>query len=110
MNRAIKQQWIKALRSGEYEQGIHALRSGDRYCCLGVLCDLYDSKLWFNVRDNYSYMNADDLLPDEVVNWAELDSDNGVFIGDSGEKQDLSTLNDTGKTFSQLADLIERYL
>lgn len=32
--------WIKALRSGEYKQGRKALKVGDRFCCLGVLCDL----------------------------------------------------------------------
>lgn len=32
--------WIAALRSGKYKQGRKTLVSGDRYCCLGVLCDI----------------------------------------------------------------------
>lgn len=40
----VKEKWLAALRSGEYEQGIEYLhyRDGDSefYCCLGVLCDL----------------------------------------------------------------------
>jgi hypothetical protein len=33
--------WIEALRSGEYPQTRHTLRSfGDGYCCLGVAADL----------------------------------------------------------------------
>lgn len=41
MNQNVKARWIEALRSGRYTQGRHLLRSpGDKYCCLGVLCDL----------------------------------------------------------------------
>lgn len=41
----VKNQWLAALRSGEYEQGKGVLRrvgtSGNKeYCCLGVLCEL----------------------------------------------------------------------
>jgi hypothetical protein len=32
--------WIAALRGGKYRQGHRRLRSGDQYCCLGVLGDL----------------------------------------------------------------------
>jgi hypothetical protein len=33
--------WIAALKSGQYLQGIGKLRSVyDKYCCLGVLCDV----------------------------------------------------------------------
>ena len=37
----VKAAWLEALRSGQYTQGEGALRAGDRYCCLGVLCDVY---------------------------------------------------------------------
>ncbi len=43
MNAAIKKRWVKALRSGKYEQGTNMLRNdplpGEKYqyCCLGVL-------------------------------------------------------------------------
>ena len=41
MKPEIKQKWINALRSGEYEQGRKSLRDRNKYCCLGVLCDLH---------------------------------------------------------------------
>ena len=44
MNTEIKQKWVNALRSGEYEQGSEKLYSGRGYCCLGVLCDLYSKE------------------------------------------------------------------
>jgi len=45
MDQSIKEKWVEALRSGDYERGEGALRRGyskdsDKYCCLGVLCDI----------------------------------------------------------------------
>jgi hypothetical protein len=38
MDKELKEKWVAALRSGEYQQGRYYLRSeDDRYCCLGVL-------------------------------------------------------------------------
>ncbi len=38
---ANRQKWTAALRSGDYPQGKHTLKTvADRYCCLGVACDL----------------------------------------------------------------------
>ncbi len=45
MKQAIKKKWLKALRSGEYEQGIGELREDEtHYCCLGVLGDILGIK------------------------------------------------------------------
>jgi hypothetical protein len=41
MNPEVKARWVAALRSGEYKQGKGALRLNNKFCCLGVLCDLY---------------------------------------------------------------------
>lgn len=38
MDAKLKDLWLKALRSGEYAQADGMLKSGDGYCCLGVLC------------------------------------------------------------------------
>lgn len=43
---SVKASWLEALRSGDYQQGMGTLRTmgagslPDRFCCLGVLCDL----------------------------------------------------------------------
>lgn len=47
MNQELKDKWITALQSGEYEQANQELRNGDSYCCLGVLCDVVDSSAWY---------------------------------------------------------------
>lgn len=36
----IMREWVDRLRSGEYEQGQGRLRIDDRFCCLGVLCEI----------------------------------------------------------------------
>ena len=44
MNPAVKELWVEALESGRYVQGFGTLTrrdaSGDKDCCLGVLCKL----------------------------------------------------------------------
>jgi hypothetical protein len=40
----IKQKWVNDLKSGEYKKGKGYLHKEDTYCCLGVLCDLYQKE------------------------------------------------------------------
>lgn len=50
MKKAIKQKWVKALRSGRYRQGEAELKANDgTYCCLGVLCNVLGAK-WSETR------------------------------------------------------------
>jgi hypothetical protein len=37
----VREKWVAALRSGEYTQGTRALNRDGKFCCLGILCDLY---------------------------------------------------------------------
>ncbi len=58
MNANIKKIWLKALRSGEYEQTTTRLcrprSDGVGFCCLGVLCDLSDDCPWMAVCSDRS--------------------------------------------------------
>lgn len=39
MKKEWADKWVKALRSGEFKQGIGGLKDkNNNYCCLGVLC------------------------------------------------------------------------
>lgn len=42
----VLEQFLAALRSDKYQQGIGQLRSGDCFCALGVLCDVVDPAGW----------------------------------------------------------------
>jgi hypothetical protein len=47
MDSQVKKMWVEALRSRKYVQGHGMLRDAkNRFCCLGVLCDLLDPQGW----------------------------------------------------------------
>lgn len=109
MNSSIKQAWIEALRSGTYNQGSGCLRENDRYCCLGVLTDLYikENKLeWVpGKHGDYFFNGTAGTLPRAVSEWAKLGSDNPLV-----DDRSLAGWNDSGTSFEEIADLIEEGL
>lgn len=110
MNPKVKKLWIEALRSGKYKQGIKRLRTvKNRYCCLGVLCDLYakeHGKRWSRDTMGEWVLGMErDYPPDSVIEWAGT-----KHIGKKIAGRDLAEHNDTGKTFLEIADLIEKHL
>ena len=136
MKEEVKVLWLEALRSGQYQQGQETLRrknsSGpmnattDQFCCLGVLCDLYakahpDRTVWTEAtKERHIALNLvpfdlgdglieHEYLPMRVRVWAGLDPrDPQVTYND--EVTDISSLNDNGVSFTQIADLIEDQL
>lgn len=132
MKKEIAELWVKALRSGEYEQARGKLRvtrdSGDAfYCCLGVLCDLYrvqtglgewsvaeslagNRHVYFSDTSipGWYCTSASDLVT-SVVNWAGCKSHTGEFRDEAGRRY-LIELNDIEKkTFLEIADVIEKH-
>lgn len=133
MNLELIREWVDALRSGKYEQGRLALRSkDDKYCCLGVLCDIAKSKvgLDWNFHNDKYYIGEDGavdtssiILPVSIVNFL------GIGAGHLGITIDverllphlrvgipsnikvvyLIELNDYYKfPFTQIADILEQ--
>ena len=65
----IKQKWIEALRSGQYQQiteGLHrVVNNCEGYCCLGVLCDISQLGSWSAVGNGeWYYYEGDDRSND----------------------------------------------
>ena len=60
MEAKMKKRWIKALRSGEYEQGREDLKVDEKFCCLGVLCDISGLGSWSkgNLGESYTTGNS----------------------------------------------------
>ena len=128
MNSDIKTKWLEALRSGDYRQGqnvLHQQFGGDKpqYCCLGVLCDIAVKdgvisapEIVQGDQDGYhvyEYAGAEEVLPKAVREWAGISESNPTFQDpdeDYTVKTSVADLNDGGKTFTQLADLIEEHL
>lgn len=105
--------WIKALRSGQYEQDngvLHSSRGG--YCCLGVACEISDIDKWKIDRHGSShvwqvYDGSFQRLPDSVMEWLGLHTNNGSIFEIN---KSLASLNDEGVDFGSIANVIEKYL
>jgi hypothetical protein len=102
--KARRESWAKILLNGDYKQAREVLHDGeDRFCCLGVACDLYrrvemegewrdqDYVIPGDTEDLY-FPDADGSVKDDVAdgtlnytvrNWLGFDTDNpGVQISD----------------------------
>ena len=122
MKKEIAEKWVQALRSGEYKQGSYVLHntSNNNYCCLGVLCDIYQKEgnkfnsvsegNWGAETDNgfenlpaTFFDDRPDVLPEVVMKWADISCSSGGCVGSN-----LAALNDDdGYTFDEIATVIE---
>lgn len=134
MDSTIRDEWVAALRSEEYTQGTGYLRTGNEYCCLGVLCDLAvkhdvipapvrssDRESGIHTSTEFYIYGPDDdtsyvSLPKAVAEWAELDERNpeveipDAVFPDETHSAELAELNDDTHSFVEIADLIEDQL
>lgn len=131
MNEPIARQWIAALRSGEYTQGQGQLCTGGKkpkHCCLGVLCEiaekeekLHDGAPLTRTKrtsgDGILFDGSAGMLPLRVARWAGIRDAHGTLggkscghpslRGDYASGRDLILDNDEGKSFAEIADIIE---
>lgn len=113
MKKRIKKLLVVALRSDKYKQTIQRLRRGDRFCCLGVLCNLHAQahpELAAMETDPEEYLSNGVGLPIEVMKWAGLTNTLGDKVSINGLFAELSLHNDNGCTFLEIADAIEEQL
>jgi len=103
MNPEIKTKWVTALRSGEYKQTKGKLREygRKRFCCLGVLADINGAK-WSTAGNSWGV--------GKPAEWNE-----GEYYGHGTGLRLTSALklvemNDSGKSFLEIADYIEKTL
>lgn len=120
------EEWVAALRSGDYAQVNGVLHNESGYCCLGVACDLYVKDHENAAWDGEGYLEldgasigspGDDLLPEEVALWLGLPTGVNTFVPgvtnvelkDGEQMIDATVLNDVNNwSFGQIADAIER--
>jgi hypothetical protein len=97
------QRWIDTLRSGKYQQGRHQLRRDDAYCCLGVLCDMYDPNQWApdNRYEKFLGMPSDAVIVGVFGNTRMIVTN---FL------RELAGLNDSNHSFAEIANHIDRWL
>jgi hypothetical protein len=130
MKKLIAIKWAKALRSNKYKQGQNLLASEGEYCCLGVLCELYNKEQKKNKKKCLKvktlpvvpgckptckeYDGERESLPLVVQKWAGIKTPNGlmesVYVHDGSirpKEPSLAALNDEGYSFRDIAQVIE---
>lgn len=105
MRKKLKNEWIAALRSGEYKQAKNVLHSADGgFCCIGVLADIGLEFDWEqdSPKDNWGVDGGCvSMLFDTQLDLLGL----GVEVA-----RELAGMNDSGNTFNEIADWIEENL
>jgi len=114
---AEERKLIAALRSDKYKQTTAWLRKGDRFCCLGVYCDISGSGEWKKRDREFEFIGTGKwkrgpvnltVLPTFLTRRLRWDDDSGIlnFTNREAGVVTLAMLNDDGFTFNQIADLI----
>lgn len=110
---AFKKKWLAALRSGEYAQGTEYLcnvgKKYDRFCCLGVACDILAPGKWEEAYDGGGALSMNDEVgvpPTKILDkmFSAKGPDADLVINN------LVKMNDDGKKFKTIANWIERNL
>lgn len=124
MDVELKKQWIKALRSGEYQQGQEYLHKNGKFCCLGVLCTIAPTidtssrkeTVRRDKKTGYSrFVPLDDEgfyfgLKGDRSSYAAgmITNDVATALGlDFGEADALAGMNDDGQSFKKIATYIK---
>ena len=110
-DKKLLKKWVEALRSGRYKQGKGALcYNKDKYCCLGVLCEVAGLRYKKNTSGYKSYVFR-------IYKNLNLSSENSIPNGHPlakllGKEQDLLIeMNDRDDfTFNEIANWIEDIL
>ncbi len=113
MKKEVAKAWVKDLRKC-HNQAKGVLANGKGYCCLGRLCLVLGAKFkkdknttsWVNkYHPVLKGINLSEtlVLPREIQKMAGMKTSTGQFKND-----ELSAMNDDGKTFAEIADVIEQ--
>ena len=121
----LQEAWVKALESGEYQQGqgrLVTVVNPDEdeellCCCLGVLClmENLDKELVAHggMEPRYSFsVNEQFYLPQSLVKKYGFFNHRGEAVGAETPEEktnSLAYMNDSGKTFSEIAAEIRQH-
>lgn len=111
--REFAEKWVKALRSGEYKQGKECLGNKDNgYCCLGIAAitaGATDKMLLKSDNTTLAnYLTRDEFGP-KITNKI-FENIPQQLIGLYGNQlvTELTSRNDSGQSFTEIADWIEQ--
>ena len=91
---ALQEQWVEALESGEYKQGQRNLCYEDKYCCLGVACEVMGVEKTY-IGDTVRFGNCLVTLSERLMNKLGIEKQSHFIV-----------MNDSGKSFKEIAQYI----
>jgi len=131
MNRQYAIAWSAWLRDPSNKQTMGCLRDPNGFCCLGGLCEVWNSQesvitplQWVpdsrtdggKLKDLFSFFNAKSVLPMEVMHEVGMHSVSGEFKFPGhlhprkNQTISLTGCNDSGEfTFPMIADIVDYF-
>ena len=109
-----KDDWLAALRSGEYKQCTGSLKKDDGYCCLGVLGEVTEGfefektkqKTKAGTRSNY-FLTFPESECEIKGSWTGL-LNSPLYLGDTNQSYLMGMNDSEDKNFNQIADWVEK--
>lgn len=108
----VQKAWVADLRANPDIQGTGYLCQNGKFCCLGRAIEVFNRfhpddpiiKTFLNDNNKKAVVYDDSMgiLPPRVATWLGMKSFNGSYKDTS-----LTNDNDRGKTFLEIADIIE---
>lgn len=116
MKTDFKAKWVKALRSGDYDQATGSLRLKEdthefSYCCLGVLCDVAGAD-WSGdipkIDGEFLEDRDESLLSGNALDFFGLDQKTQHHLAELNDGNTDKAIHN--HSFSEIADYIEKNL
>ena len=98
--------WLEALRSGLYAQGTGYLNHTDKFCCLGVACEIFTDPLDLDTDLDglvTIYEGRRSCAPEAIIDRLGLRGELGESFSN---RSSLAQLNDDQISFHEIADLV----
>lgn len=118
INKENMLKWIEELENTNLNQGTGFLHttidgnSGDRYCCLGILCNVAIKNgvdVTINKGIQTLYDDATEMPPEKVDKWIGVDKES-IFVKYKGREFPVEYLNDVVKlSFKEIAKLLREF-
>jgi len=118
MKKRIAKKWCEELRSRKYKQGKRRLRQGEKFCCLGVLCDLavkaglgeWKGGEYRHTAGEHDGVSCAVGLVAGVRHWSGVQTYDGAAGNGAAGYASLARMNDRGVGFPEIADFIEAHV
>lgn len=108
---------IEAMRSGDYEQCYLSMHSENKFCAMGLACELSNLGFWKGKSSHQNYFTTNEeekkeggqeAMPRSVLDYYGFKTESNfpvvLFLG---SYKLIPDLNDQHILFSQIADLLE---